>query len=73
MTRNKKFEKFLLKSKEENPSWVTYIHLCRILQESGISKAEILKIFNEFMPKDEYDEKEKVELLDYLLKISKSD
>lgn len=64
------FIKALEMSKDKQPGWGTYIHFCKVLQESGCKRAEILKLFNKYMPEDEYDKSEKTELIDYLVKIS---
>ena len=64
------FEQAFQKRKEENPNWGTYINMCSVLQESGISKTEITKIFNKYMTKDDYDPHEKAELIDYLVQIA---
>lgn len=64
------FKKAFEMSKDKNPGWGTYIHICNILQESGCKRTEILKIFNQYMPKDEYDKPEKGEYIDNLVKIS---
>lgn len=65
------FKQALERSQKDNPSWGMYIHICNVLQESGCKRAEILKLFNKYMPKDEYDKPEKGELIDYLVLISK--
>lgn len=64
------FDEALKKSKEEDNNMATYIHLCRVLSESGYDRKHITSLFNKYMPKDEYDSEEKDELLDYLVKIS---
>lgn len=66
------FKQAFDKSVEKNPGWGTYIHLCDILQESGSSRNEILKIWNKYMPEDEFFPNEKTEMVDYLVLISKS-
>ncbi len=66
----KKFKEALQESIKDKPEWGTYIHFCIILSESGVKKTEITKLFNKFMPKDEYDRSEKGELIDYLIKIA---
>lgn len=54
-----------------NPNWGKYIHLCRVLSESGASLSEINIIFNEYMIKGyDYDTHEKVRLLQYLCKVA---
>lgn len=64
------FKAALEREQERNPNVGMYIHLCHILQESGCKRPEILKIFNKYMPKDEYLKSERKELIDYLVKIS---
>jgi hypothetical protein len=66
----KKFKDFLDESIVDKPEWGTYIHFCRVLGESQSSRSEITKLFNKYMPEDEYDKPEKVELIDYLYKIA---
>ncbi len=65
------FKKALENSKKEQPDWGTYIHICRVLQESGCKRPEITTIFNKYMPKEEFNKSERVELIDYLVMISK--
>ncbi len=65
------FKQALDKSLEKNPGWGMYIHLCSVLQESGASRNEIIKYFNKYMPKDEFEKSETKELVDYLVKIAK--
>lgn len=67
----KTFKNFLEESKQTNPEYGTYIHFCKVLQESGMSREEIEPLFDEHMPKEEYDKKEKGELIDYLVNIAK--
>ena len=64
------FKAALEREKEKNPDVGMYIHLCYILQESGCKRPEILKIFNKYMPKDEFFPEERKELIDYLVKIA---
>lgn len=67
----KTFKLALKEEKELHPEWGTYISMCRVLQESGCSRQEVTKLFNDFLPKQEYDIEEKEELIDYLVKIAK--
>ena len=67
------FKQALDRELDKNPCTGMYIHLCHILQESSCKRAEILKIFNKYMPKDEFDKSERGEMIDYLVKISKPD
>ena len=53
------FKKALEREQEKNPNVGMYIHLCHILQESGCKRAEILKIFNKYMPKEEFEKNER--------------
>lgn len=71
MAKNKIFVELLNKSIAEQPDMGTYIHLCRVLQESGCSRREIISLFNSYMPEEEYDKPEKGELIDYLVSIAK--
>ncbi len=66
----KKFKEALQESLKDEPGWGTYIHFCRVLSESGVKRTEITRLFNKFMPKEEYDKEEKRELIDYLVKIA---
>lgn len=66
----KTFEQALNESKEDNPSWGTYIHLCTVFCESGASRNEVKKAFKYYMPEDEYDKHETDEMVDYLFKIA---
>jgi hypothetical protein len=65
------FKQALEKEKLLHPEYNSYIHICRVLQESGASRTEITKLFNKYMPEDEYDKPEKGELIDYLVLIAK--
>lgn len=58
-------------SRETQPLWGTYIHICRSVRGSGASRQEILNLFNKLMGEDEYDKSEKKELIDYLVIQSK--
>lgn len=64
------FKQALTKSIDEHPEWGMYIHLCKVLQESGAKKPEIMRHFTKYMPKDEFDRSERGELVDYLVKIA---
>lgn len=67
----KTFQSALEDSKKLQPGWGTYIHFCKVLGESGHSRTEITKLFNKYMPEGEYLKEEKVQLIDYLVQISK--
>lgn len=67
----KSFREFFEESKAQHPEWGTYIHLCRVLQESGADREEITQLFKDYMIEDEFLRKEKKELIDYLVKIAK--
>lgn len=54
------------KEKIKQPYYGTYITLCKVLQESESTYEECEKYFNEKMSKDEYDKKDKKEMIDYL-------
>lgn len=66
------FKEALDKSIEEQPEMGTYIHFCRVLCESDASKSEIIKLFEDYMPDDEYDIFDKRQLIAYLAKIAKN-
>lgn len=66
----KTFKAFLDESIEKEPYLGTYIHFCKVLSGSGTSETEILRLFNKYMPEDEYDKPEKKELLDFLYKVA---
>lgn len=57
----------ILLSVSVNPELGTYIHICRSIRNSGLTRRQILKFFNEFMGDEEYDKSEKGELIDYLV------
>lgn len=65
------FKQALDKDIEKNTYVGMYIHLCSVLQESGASKNEVSKYFDKYMPPEEYEKKERNEMVDYLFKISK--
>lgn len=65
------FKQALDRELEKNPNVGMYIHLCHILQESDSTRAECLKIFNKYMPKEDFLKGERGEMVDYLFKISK--
>lgn len=56
-----------------HPKNGTYIHICRAIRGSELSRRQIYKLFNEFMGEEEYDRDDKVALIDYLEKQSKVD
>ena len=64
------FKQALDREIDRNPDVGMYIHLCHILQESGETRGGILKIWNKYMPKDEFLASEKSEMVDYLVKIA---
>jgi len=66
----KTFKQFFAESKAKQPEWGTYIHLCRVLQESGADREEITKLFEEYMKPEEYARSEKTELINYLEEIA---
>ena len=57
----------ILLSVSVNPELGTFIHICRSVRESGLTRRQILKLFNEFMADCEYDKEDKGELVDYLV------
>ncbi len=68
----KTFKEAFNESMEKEPWLGKYIHLCKVLSESGASLGEINTIFNEYMiKKEDYDSHEKGELIEYLAKIAK--
>ena len=66
----KTFKVFLQESIEKEPHLGTYIHFCKVLSGSGASMTEITRLFNKYMPEDEYDKPEKKELLDFLYRVA---
>ncbi len=67
----KTFKQALDEELMRHPELGNYINICRVLQESGASRNECIKLFNKYMPDSEYDDSEKKELIDYLVNISK--
>jgi len=58
-----KFEKI----QKLNPFWSSWVCFCETLKELKINRRErINRLFNQFVDIDDYDKREKRELVDYL-------
>lgn len=55
-----------VKIQNRNPNLGTHPCLCKAVRHRRFSRKSLLKAFNELMPKEEYAEEEKKELIDYL-------
>lgn len=64
------FDYFWEKRRKINPGEPKYISLCYILEGSGESAAEIYQIFDEYMTKDDFDVKDREEMVLYLIDIA---
>ena len=65
--KTKSLKQYFLERNELHPELGAYINLCYTIHYSGASRRDILKAFNELIPKEEYDKEEKKELVDYLV------
>ena len=54
------------KVQAKNPNLGTYPCLAQVVRSKKFSRKSLVKAFNEIMPKEEYSESEKKELIDYL-------
>ena len=63
-------EKFWDKRRKANPGEPKYISLCYILEGSGIEADEIYEIFDEYIPKEDFNQDERETMVAYLLDIS---
>lgn len=54
--------------KDLNPYWSDWICFCETLRETGLrDRRKIIKYFNRFVDKNDYDKAEKRQLIDYLV------
>lgn len=51
----------------QHPELGAYINLCYTIHHSGAERKEITKAFNDLIPKDQYDQEDKKELINYLI------
>ena len=57
---------------KENPCWSTWTSFTKAIMGINFSKDKIRRYFNVLVDKDDYEKKEKMQLLKYLYQLSKS-
>ena len=62
--------KFWNKRRKQNPDEPPYISLCYILEGSGSTAEDIYEIFDEYMPKEDFNKDEREIMVAYLVDIS---
>jgi len=63
-------ERVFNKVKKENPNWSDYIYFAATVEDRNFSRQTIARYFNKLVDKNDYDPKEKKELLQQLFKLS---
>lgn len=67
---NTTFDYFWNKRRKLNPGEPKYISLCYILEGSGETAKELYEIFDEYMGKDDFNVKDREQMVLYLIDIS---
>lgn len=62
----KSIKRRFLKIQKENPNLGDYIVFARAIAGGNFTRARIARAFNELVPKDDYDQKDKKDLLGLL-------
>jgi len=60
----------LSKIVESNPNLGVYVCLTKLIKGSGMAKEMVRKLLKKFVPKEDYDPKDKEKLVEHLLKLS---
>lgn len=60
-------ERVLKKIKDKNPFWSDYICFAEAIKKRSFSKETIRRYFNKLVDKNEYDKKDKKDILKHLL------
>ena len=59
------------KISDKNPMWSTYICFAETIKKQNFTRKSILYWFNKLVEKDDYDKKNKKELIDQLCELTK--
>jgi len=69
----KSIERIFNKVRKENPYWSDYIYFAEAIEGRKFLKQTIARYFNKLVDKNDYNPKEKKELLQQLFELSQGD